>query len=89
MAFAGEGECVDVGLSAGGPFVDVVDLGEVAGNVASGGGAAAVFGVQHDSLVCGGDAFAASEVERFFGVGVKDAEVVVGVGGHPDQVPHR
>jgi hypothetical protein len=32
-------------VSAGGPFVDVVHLGEVAGNVASGGGAAAVFGV--------------------------------------------
>ena len=76
VAFAGEGECVDVGVSAAGPFVDVVHLGEVAGNVAAGGGAAAVLAVQHDSLVGGGNAFGAPEVEGAFGVVVKDAQVV-------------
>ena len=48
---AAEGEAVDVGAAAGGPFVDMVDFTEVAGHVAAGGCAATVFGVQHDSLV--------------------------------------
>ncbi|KPG26464.1 hypothetical protein AN913_21050 [Mycobacteroides immunogenum] len=42
---AGEGEVVDVGGSAVGPFGDVVDFAEVSGDRAAGVGAAAVAGV--------------------------------------------
>jgi hypothetical protein len=52
VAFATEGEIVDVGQSAGGPFVDVMNLGEVAGDIATGSGAATVSGVQNNSLIC-------------------------------------
>ena len=38
------GEFVDVRQSAGGPLVEVVDFAAVAGGVAAGSGAAAVFG---------------------------------------------
>ena len=79
VAGAGEGEVVDVGEAAVGPFVDVVDFGEVAGHVATGRGAATVLGVQHDSLVRGGDPFGTAEVERAFGVLVEHAQVVPGV----------
>ena len=47
---AGQGQVVDVGVAALGPWCEVVGFGEVAGYVAAGVGAAAVFGVQHDSL---------------------------------------
>lgn len=52
MRCAGEGEVVDVGATASGPFVDVVGLAQVSGGGAVGVGAAAVFGVQHDPLIC-------------------------------------
>jgi hypothetical protein len=45
-----------------------------------------VIGVQDQSLVAGGDAFGSAEVERAAVVGVEDAQVVVGVGGHADEV---
>ena len=77
---------IDVGCPAVGPFLDVVCLTEVAGDVAAGGGAAAVLAVQHDSLVGGGYAFGAPQVEGAFGVVVKDAQIVPGVGGHPDEI---
>ncbi len=48
---AREGEVVDVGGPAVGPFVDVVDFAEVAGHIAARVRAAPVLGVQHDSLV--------------------------------------
>ena len=48
---AGEGQVVDVGWSALGPVVDVVDFAEVAGHIAARVCAASVFGVQDDSLV--------------------------------------
>jgi hypothetical protein len=64
---AGEGESVDVGGSAGSPVVDVVDVGEVAGDVA-----AVVFGVEHDALVGGGDSSDAAEVEGPLGVLIED-----------------
>ena len=64
VGLAGEGEFVDVGQTAGGPFGDMVDLGEVAGDVAARGCAAAVSVVQHDALVGGGDALAAAQIER-------------------------
>jgi len=44
IRWAGLGEFVDVGQSAFGPFVEVVDFAAVAGGVAAGSGAAAVFG---------------------------------------------
>ena len=44
VGWAGLGEFVDVGQSAFGPFVDVVDFAAVAGGVTAGSGAAAVFG---------------------------------------------
>lgn len=44
MRCAGEGEVVDVGATAGGPFADVVGLAQVSGGGAIGVGAAAVFG---------------------------------------------
>ena len=79
VGFAGEGEPVDVGGAAGGPFVDVVDFGVVAGGVAAGFGAAAFECVEDESLVAGGDAFAAAEVEGALGVFVVDAQGGVGV----------
>ena len=45
MGWAGEGEVVDVGGSALGPFVDVVDFAQVSGHVAARVRAASVFGV--------------------------------------------
>ena len=41
----GKGEPVDIGVAAVGPFVDVVDFGEVARNVTTGRGAASLEGV--------------------------------------------
>ena len=89
MLSAREGEVVDVGLPAEGPFVDVVDFGEVARHVAAWGGAATFLRVQHDPLIRGGDPFGAPEVKRSCGVLIEDTEVVVGVGRHPDEVTHR
>ena len=45
MLAAGEGEGVDVGVAAVGPFFDVVDFAEVARCGAAGCGAASVCGV--------------------------------------------
>ena len=86
VGFAAEGECVDVGESTIGPFLDMVDLAEVSRHIATGGGAAAVLGVQHDSLIGAGDPLSATEVQSALGVLLEDAEVVPGVGGHPDQI---
>ncbi len=61
---AGQGEFVDVGQATLGPFVDVVDLGEISGCVTAGPGAAAFLVVQHDSLIGGGDAFGAAQPQR-------------------------
>ena len=86
---AGQGEVVDVGVAVVVPVGDgVVGLGVVAGGGAAGAGAAAVAVEQHDALGGGGEAFGASEVERFVGVLVVDGEVVVGGGGHADEVGH-
>src|SRR5437588_9440069 len=57
MTAAGQGEVVDVGGVAVGVGVGVVDFAVIAGHLAVGEGAAAVFGVQHDSLGWGGQAF--------------------------------
>jgi hypothetical protein len=45
IRWAGLGEFVDVGQSARGPLVDVVDFGAIARGVTAGPGAAAVFGM--------------------------------------------
>ena len=89
MLTAGEREVVDVSAAALGPFVNVVDLAEVPGYVAAGRGAAAIFRVQHDSLIGGGDPFGATQIQRALVVPVEHAQVVPGVGGHPDEVFHR
>src|ERR1700733_8974197 len=47
---ASESQVVDVGDGVGGVAVAVVGFAQVAGHGAAGEGAAAVFGVQHDSL---------------------------------------
>ncbi len=83
FCFAGEGELVDIGVAAVGPLIDVVDFSVVPGDIATGCGAAAFKGVQDESLVAGGDAFGAAEVEGPLGVLFVDAQVVVGVGAHP------
>ncbi len=84
---AGQCEFVDVGQAAVGPFVDVVDLGEVSGFVASGAGAAAFLVVQHDPLISGRDAFGAAQPQRLASdPPVEEGQVVVGVAGHPDDV---
>ena len=56
MGHAREGQSIDVGAPAVGPLIDVVDFGQVTGHVATGRCAAAVFRVQHDSLIGGGNA---------------------------------
>ena len=83
---ADEGELGDIGVAAVGPLVDVVDLGEVAGHVAARCGTAAVEGVQDQSLIAGRNAFGSAQIQRAFGVFIEDTQIVVGVGGHPDQV---
>ena len=88
VAGAGEGEFVDVSGAAGGPFLDVVHLAQVARRGAAGCGAATVLGVQHDPLIGRRDPLGPPEVERAVGVLVEDRQVVGGVGGHADQIPH-
>ncbi|BBX06360.1 hypothetical protein MAIC_11630 [Mycolicibacterium aichiense] len=62
VAFAGQGEIVDVGAAAVFPiFGRVVDVAVVAVDGAAGCGAATVFGQQHDSLVCRRQSLAATE----------------------------
>jgi hypothetical protein len=46
VGVAGEGEVADVGVAAVGPGGEVVGLAVVAGGIAAGEGAAAVFGVK-------------------------------------------
>ncbi|OHT70571.1 hypothetical protein BKG77_21615 [Mycobacteroides chelonae] len=87
MGSAGEGEVVDVSETAVGPFVDVVDLAQVTGDYAAGVGAAAVFGVQHDPLLGRGDPFRTAQIQRSALV-IENRQVVVGMGGHADQVAH-
>ncbi|KIU37567.1 hypothetical protein AN916_27650 [Mycobacteroides immunogenum] len=60
---AGEGEVVDVGGAAVGPFGDVVDFAEVSGHMAAGVGAATILGVQHEALIRARDAFRTPEVQ--------------------------
>jgi hypothetical protein len=50
IRIAGQREVVDIGDRVGGVGVIVVDLAEIAGHGAAGEGAAAVSGVQHNSL---------------------------------------
>src|ERR1700735_415624 len=47
---AGQGEVIDVGGVSFSPRADMMDLGEIARDVAVGERAAAVFGVEHNSL---------------------------------------
>ena len=47
---AGQGKLVDVGVVGGCPLLDVVHFAPVPGHVAAGACAAAVFGVQDNSL---------------------------------------
>ena len=46
-------------------------------------------GVQDDALVAGGEAFGAAQPEGLPGGPVEQGEVVVGVGGYPDDIRHR
>jgi hypothetical protein len=84
-----EGQLVGVGVAAVGPFIAVVCLTEVSGFRAARMGAADIAGVQDDSLIGGGDAFSTTQIQGPPVGVVEDREVVVGVGGHPDQVVHR
>ena len=82
------GKVVGVGVAAFGPVVDVVSLRPVAGAAAAGEGAAAVLGVEHDSLVGAAEAFAAAQIQRA-AVVVEDREVVPGAAGrHADHLGH-
>lgn len=48
---AGKGQLIDIGGTTLSPFVDVMDLGEVAGHVTARGGAPAILGMQDYPLV--------------------------------------
>jgi len=86
---AAEGEVVDVGVSAVGPVPGgVVGLAAVTGHGAAGEGAAAVAFVQDDALIGAGDAFGSAQPQGSPGRLVEDAQVVVRVGGHPDDIGH-
>lgn len=83
VLFTAEGELVHIGQAAVGPLVEVVDLGEVAGDITTGSrnrntseGTATVFVVQDNSLVGGGDALGPPQIERTFGVGIEDAQLL-------------
>ena len=45
--------------------------------------------MQNDSLVGAGDAFSAAQPKSPPGDTVEEGEVVVAVGGHPDDIAHR
>lgn len=83
---AGEGQRVDVGQTAPSPVLDVVNLAQITGCRAARRGAAALLGMQHDSLIRRGYALGAAEVEWAPIDAVEQAQVVVGVAGHPDQI---
>lgn len=51
VRLAGERQLVDVRQPAAGPFVDMMDLADVARCIASGKSTAAVVGVEHKTLV--------------------------------------
>src|ERR1700738_3952372 len=61
---ARQGESVDVGVSALGPVVDVVDLAAIGRDVTAGVGAPAFAGVEDQALVGVGDAAAAAQIQR-------------------------
>ena len=89
VGWAGQDFFVDVGVAVVfDPALGVVDLGAVGGDGAAGFGAAAVSCVEDDAVCGWGEAFGASAVEDLVGVAVEDGEVVVGVGGHADEVAH-
>src|ERR1700739_4019221 len=60
---AGEGQRVDVGAVVRGPFIDVVNLGQVSGRGTAGTGTATILGVQHNSLSGCGDAFGLTQIQ--------------------------
>ncbi|BBY60139.1 hypothetical protein MSAR_32750 [Mycolicibacterium sarraceniae] len=62
VGWAGQAEVVDIGVAAVFPVLGgVVDAAVVAGGVATRSGAAAVLGVQDDSLIGGGVPFGAAQ----------------------------
>jgi hypothetical protein len=54
-----------------------------------GSGAAAITRVADESLVLGGNALLAAQVQRAFRVIIEHGKVMNCVGGHADQIPHR
>jgi hypothetical protein len=86
---AREGQSVNVGTTAFGPLVDMMDLAPVAGHVAAGMAASAFAPVQDNSLIGAGDPFGPSQIQRPSIVTVEHREVVVGVNRHPDQIGYR
>ena len=87
---AGQSLVIDVGLSAVGPIGGtVVDLAVIGRFGTAREGAAAVPGVQHDSLGSRRQPSATAEVERFCGVIVEHRQVVVSRGGLADHLRHR
>ena len=76
---AGEGELVDVGGAAFGVVGDVMDFAVVAGHGAARGRAAAVVGVQHDSLAGGGQPLGVIQRQGF--ALIEDGQIVDGRGG--------
>src|SRR5581483_9153704 len=83
-----EGQGIDVGSAVYRPFVDMVGLGEITGDGASGPRAATVLGVQHNPLGRAGDPLCLGEVEFSAGVLVVDAQIVMRMTGHPDHIRH-
>ena len=59
---ARESESVDVGVTAFGPLVDMMDFAPVAGSVAAGMAASALAPVQDNSLIGAGDPFGSAQI---------------------------
>ena len=76
---AGQGQRVDVGAVGGGPLLDMVHFAVVAGRVAAWARAAAVLGVQDNSLARRRQSFGVIQRDGF-GV-VENRQIVVGMAG--------
>jgi len=84
---AGQGQRVDIGAMRSRPFLDMVDFTPIAGHVTTRSGAAAVLGVQHNSLPRRCQPFRV--IQRQSLALVEDSQIVMCVAGHADHVAHR
>ena len=87
---AAEGEIVDIGVTAVGPvLLGMVDLTAVTGHRAPRVRTATIPVVQHNSLIGRSDPFGPPQPQPATGNPIEDAQVVIAVAGHPDQIGHR